>query len=275
VATFQCRWALPIAIGTTLGGCGIGVPELQDFGGRDSQIFMVQSIVHNINCELREAFHDLYDKRPNGTFMDNWGVQILLSLDITEKTSVAPSATWSPTPSPLVTFTLAGGVSGSSQAQRTDKLHSFFTVKELIRANRCDAKGRPGGFMLMQSNLKLAEWLFDADAVQATRQADFNRGGLPADVLFHEVQFEVDTSASLTPGFKLNLVNVNDNGTFFSTNRNRAHDLQITLGPTDQKPAGASKSKHLPGPGSAAASVALAGDIGRSVGNAVKSALRP
>ena len=126
--------------------------------------------------------------------------------------------------------------------------------------------------MLMQSDLKLGEWLFDADAVQATRQADFNRGGLPADVLYHEVQFEVDTSANATPGFKLTLVNVNDGGQFFSTSRDRTHDLQITLGPTDQKPPG---SKSTPGPGSAAASVALAGAIGRSVGDAVKSALRP
>jgi hypothetical protein len=263
---------LALGSATMLGGCGLNVPELQDFGDRDSQIVMVQSIVHNINCELRDAFHDLYDKHPKGTFMDGWGVQILLDLDVTEKTSVAPSATWSPPPSPFLTFTLAGGISGSSQAERIDKLHSFFTVQELIRANRCDARGRPGGFMLMASDLKLNEWLFDVEAVQATRQADFNRGGLPADVLYHEVQFEVDTSANATPGFKLSRVNVNDGGQFFSTSRNRTHDLQITLGPTDQKPPG---SKSGPGPGPAAANVALAGAIGRSVGGAVKSVFRP
>jgi hypothetical protein len=74
-----------------LGGCGLNVPELQDFGARDSQIFMVQSIVHNINCELRDAFNYLYDKNPNGTFTDKWGIQVLLDLDITEQTSVAPA----------------------------------------------------------------------------------------------------------------------------------------------------------------------------------------
>jgi hypothetical protein len=257
---------LPLGIATLLGGCGLSVPELQDFGDRDSQIVMVQQIVHNINCELRGALHDLYDKQGR-TFMDNWGVSVLLSLDIVDTTTVAPSATWSPPPSPTVIPSLAGGVSGSSKAQRTDKLHSFFTVKELLQAKRCDY--RPGGFMLMQSDLKLAEWLFDTYTVQVTRQADFNRGGLPADVLFHEVQFEVDTSANVTPAFKLTLVNVNDSGQFFSTSRNRTHDLQITLGPTDQKPPGKSGLAA----GSAAANIALAGAIGRSVGDAVRSTL--
>jgi hypothetical protein len=260
---------MPLGMATMLCGCGIGVPELQDFGNRDQQIVMVQGITRNIRCELRDAFNDLHDK-VGGTFMDGWGVSVLLDLDITEKSTVSPSATWSPPPSPTVIPTLAGGVSGSSSAERDDKLHAFFTVKQLIQAKRCDV--RPGGFMLMQSDLKLAEWLFDTYTVQATRQADFNSAGLPADVLYHEVKFEVDTSANATPGFKLKLVNVNDSGQFFSTSRNRIHDLQITLGPTDQKSAG---PKAGFASGSAAATVALAGAIGRAVGSAVSSAIRP
>lgn len=262
------RWSLPLGIATLLGGCGFVVPELQDFGDRDQQIVMVQQIVHNINCELRSAFHDLYDKERR-TFLDNWGVSILLDLDISDKTIVAPSVLWSPLPSPTVVPTLAAGVSGSSSAERIDKLHSFFTVRQLLGMQRCDF--RPSGPMLMQSDLKLGEWLFDTYTVQVTRQADFNRGGLPADVLYHEVKFEVDTSANATPAFKLKLVNVNSSGQFFSTSRNRVHDLQITLGPTNQKTAG---SKPGLATGSAAADIALAGAIGRAVGNAVNSALR-
>ena len=263
------RAILPFIVGSLVSSCGIGVPEIQDFGDRDAQIVLVQSIVHNINCELRDAFADLYAKNPGGTFMDKWGVQILLDLDLTEKTSLSPSATWSPPPSPFLTFTLAGGITGSSQAERIDKLHSYFTVKQLLKANRCDDKARPGGFMLMQSDLKLEEWLFDATAVQLTKQANFNEGGLPADVLYHEVQFQVDTSANVTPGFKLTRVNVNNGGTFWMTSRNRTHDLQITLGPAS----GGSKSG--PAPGSAAANVALAGAIGQAVGNAVRPSLAP
>ncbi|MGY4225020.1 hypothetical protein ACVMIH_002381 [Bradyrhizobium sp. USDA 4503] len=251
-----------------LGGCGLAVPELQDFGSRDQQIVMVQEIVHNVNCELRQAFNELHDKQ-GPTFMDGWGVSILLDFDITEKSTVAPSATWSPIPSPTVIPTLAGGVSGSSQAERDNKMHAFVTVGELLKAKRCDY--RKGGFMLMQDNLKLTEWLFDAWTVQATKQADFTSGGLPADVLYHEVKFEVDTGANVTPSFKLRLVDVNDSGPFFSTSRNRVHDLQITLGPTDQ---GKGPSKKV-GPSQAAANVALAALIGRSVGSAVRTALRP
>jgi hypothetical protein len=262
------RWALPMALATLGGGCGFAVPELQDFGTRDQQIIFVQEIARNIHCELRDAFYKLREKQGQ-TFMDGWGVSILLDLDIVEKSSLSPSATWSPPPSPTVIPTLAGGLTGSSQSERDDKLHSFFTVKQLLREGPCS--GRPNGFMLLQGDLKLTEWLFDTYTVQATKQADFNAPGLPADVLFHEVKFEVDTSANLTPAFKLHLVNVNDSGTFFSTNRNRTHDLQITMGPTSEGKGKSPKS----GSGLTAADVALAGLIGRSVGNAVNSALRP
>ena len=125
-------WALALGIATMLGGCGLNAPELQDFGDRDSQIVMVQSIVHNINCELRDAFHDIYEKRPNGTFMDNWGVRSCWIWMSPKKTSVAPSATWSPPPSPFVTFTLAGGISGSSQAEQLTSCIRFYG-KELLR----------------------------------------------------------------------------------------------------------------------------------------------
>jgi hypothetical protein len=266
--TSKYRWALPLGIATLLGGCGFAVPELQDFGDRDQQIVLVQEIARNIRCELRDAFYKLHD-RQGPTFMDGWGVSVLLDLDIVEKSSVSPSATWSPPPSPTVIPTLAGGLSGSSQAERDDKLHSFFTVKQLLREGPCSV--RSNSFMLLQGDLKLTEWLFDTYTVQATKQADFNAAGLPADVLYHEVKFEVDTSANVTPAFKLHLVNVNDSGTFYSTNRNRTHDLQITLGPTSQGKTSSSKSAS----GLTAADVALAGLIGRSVGNAVNSALRP
>jgi hypothetical protein len=260
--------ALPLGIATLVGGCGFVVPELQDFGNRDQQIVLVQEITRNIHCEVRDAFYKLHN-RVGPTFMDGWGVSVLLDLDIIEKTAVSPSATWSPPPSPTVIPSLAGGVSGSSQAERDDKLHSFFTVKQLLREGPCDT--RSDGFMLLQGDLKLTEWLFDTYTVQATKQADFNSAGLPADVLYHEVKFEVDTSANATPSFKLHLVNVNDNGQFFATNRNRIHDLQITLGPTSQnKPAPSRSASSL-----TAADVAFAGLLGRSIGNAVRSALNP
>jgi hypothetical protein len=221
---------------------------------------------------VRDAIHAYYGRHNyQPTFMDDWGIQILLDLTITEKSGVSPSTTWAPPPSPAVLFTLAAGASASSEALRTDKLHSFYTVREILAMNPCGAS-RDGGFMLMERDLKLTDWLFDAAAVQYTRQADFNRSGLPPDVLFHEVKFNVETTGNITPAFKLSLVNVNDSGSFFSTSRNRSHDLQITLGPTDQ--GGKGKSKSKPRPSTAAADIALAGAIGRSVGEAVRSALR-
>jgi hypothetical protein len=271
IANLRC--ALTLAIAATVGGCGLYVPDLQDFGPRDAQIVMVQGIVKNVDCELRDAFFSLYSMNNYHTFMDHWGISVLLDLDITEKSTVSPSATWLPPPGNFLTFTLAGGISGSSQAQRIDKLHSFFTVQEVVNAGPC--RERPSGPMLMENDLKLADWLFDVDTVQRTRQANFNRKGLPDDgVISHEVSFEVDTSANVTPGFKLTRVNVNDNGDFFTTSRNRVHDLQIVLGPTDQSEPGGIR-RGRPGPGTAAANLAQAAAIGRAVSDALRNALRP
>lgn len=143
----HARALLP-GVAVVLSGCGLGVPEIQDFGDRDQQIVMVQQITRNVHCELRDAFSDLHDKGGR-TFFDkeNWGVSVLLDLDNTEKSTVSPSVTWSPPPGPTVTPSLAAGVSGSSQSERDDKLHAFFTVRQLLREKRCDV--RPGGPMLM------------------------------------------------------------------------------------------------------------------------------
>ncbi len=257
-----------------LSSCGTYVPEIQDFGNANDQIVMVQSIVHNITCEVRNAINTLYQNRQH-TYMDDWGVQILLNLTITEKTGVSPSVNWMP-PSPAsAIFSLATGGSLSSEATRTDKLNSFYTVRELRRLNFCDAEARPGGLMLMQSDLKLVEWLLDTTTIQETKQANFNNRALDKDVIFHEVKFDVTSSGDLTPSWKLTRATVNS-GTFLTTSRDRSHDLQITFGPTDQNDPipGKPKSKSRSGPGFAASNTALSGDIGASVGNAVKRALQ-
>jgi hypothetical protein len=128
--------------------------------------------------------------------------------------------------------------------------------------------------MLMQSDLKLTEWLEDALAVEYTRQADFKNKNISKSVLFHEVKFDVASSGTLNPAWKLTRATIN-NATLFSTSRDRAHDLQITIGPTstDDPVPGRAKGKSKPSPGNIAANTALSGDIGASVGDAVKRAL--
>jgi hypothetical protein len=132
------RSLITLITGISLGGCGLFVPEIQEFGDQNYQIQMVQAIVHNITCEVRDSVNDLYSNRTH-TYMDDWGVQISLDLTLVEKSDLAPDVSWMP-PSPAsAMFTLSSGIDLSSEATRTDKLNSFYTVRELLRLGYCDA----------------------------------------------------------------------------------------------------------------------------------------
>ena len=58
------------------------------------------------------------------------------------------------------------------------------------------------------------------------------------NVLSHEVTFEVISSGNITPAWKLVRANFNQSGSFFTTSRDRKHDLIITFGPLDTSQSG-------------------------------------
>jgi len=146
---FAAIFLLPLASGS----CGTYVPEIQEFPG-DSVTGqqLVQMIVQNITCEVQDAVNDVYSKHTS-TFLDTWGVQITLSLQVEEKAGVTPVVNWLP-PSPAsAIFNLAGGGTLSSDATRIDKLNSYFTVQELRKLGYCDPASRRSG-QLLRAGLK-------------------------------------------------------------------------------------------------------------------------
>jgi len=92
----KCGFAVAILLGIApmFGGCGTFVPEIQE--NRADKVAgqqLVQSIVYNITCEVQDAIDKIYnnrDHRREHTFLDSWGVQIALSLQVEEKSSVNP-----------------------------------------------------------------------------------------------------------------------------------------------------------------------------------------
>jgi hypothetical protein len=85
-------------------------------------------------------------------------------------------------------------------------------------------------------------------------------------VLSHDIKFEITTSGNVTPSWTLTRVTVNPSGPFFSTSRDRTHDLTITLGPGD-------KTGFL---GRAAADASVSIQIGNAVASSIQSlAVRP
>jgi len=247
------------------------VPGLQEFpGGPAEGQRLVAAILTNVKCEVQDAIDDLHRVQKK-TFIDDWAVQVSLSLQVSERTAVAPAAVWSP-PSPASSlFILSGGGNASAEATRINKVGSFYTVRELMRIGRCHPEARPNGPFLLQSNLKLNEWLVDTVTVGNIGAVDFARSVPDKDVIQHQVKFEVVSGVSANPTWVLTRVAVNPAGTtLFAASRNRTHDLTITLGPVNLEKIPGLKPRLVPS--RAAANAALAADIGIAVGNGVKRA---
>jgi len=242
----------------------------------------VQAIVTNVTCEVQNAVHQVYTDYEH-TFLDNWGVQITLSLTIEEKSAVNPTVNWLPPSPPSAIFNLGAGGTLSAGATRIDKLNSYYLVSEL-RYRACDPRNRPGGAFLMQSDLKLKEWLYDVISTSVTGTVPYERntptGPFKQNVVSHQVKFEVLSSGNVTPGWKLTRVSINPTGTFFATSRNRTHDLLVTFGPAEKAlvetiVGGRKRMVVTAGPSTQAAFSHLSSEIGVAVSNGLKSALLP
>jgi hypothetical protein len=284
-----------------LSGCGLRVPEIQDFGDSTDGELFVEQIVSNVNCEITEAVKYVVaqDKKlaaANGgvrqaKWFDGWGVQTTLSLTLDEKGGVNPTVNWLP-PSPVTSvFNLGATATLSSDANRVDKLNSYNTVKQFLAAKECK---RPGGPFLLQSDLGLREWLVDVilgvntGVITFPTAASFNN-----NVISHELKFDITSSAGLVPGWKLTKVSINQTGAGLTLSRERTHDLTITLGPTAATPVGQKpatdanghlvlkngkpimETVYASGPSGMASDAHLASQIGSSVASAVKAALQP
>ena len=257
-----------LAMSAALGACGTHVPNISEFSGdKVSEQQLVQKIFQGVTCELRDAVNNFYEKqRRKHLYLDDWGAQLTLTLTIEERSELNPTALWIPNK----IFSLFGGVDVSSDATRIDTINSFHTVQELRELKSCTPEERPVGPFLLESDLKLENLLFERQTARDTGQvnrpeAEQAEGGKNA--IQHEVKFIVVSSGSITPTWKLSRVwAVNPTGFFLAALRNRTQDLLITLGPTEPN-----RTALAP----AAASVAIASQIGIAVSNSVRTATPP
>lgn len=265
-----------VAICLMTSACGTYVPPLQEYTDDKTRGNLVNAILLNVTCEVQDALHDILEtdranyrrgiyREPLAQFLNDWGVQIALSFTIDEKGTLATGL--SGTPSAIASLT--GNFGGSATATRIDKLNSFYAVREISR-ERCVEGTRPGGSFMMQSDLKLKEWLKINITSSGTGLIVFptvNEGPYKQNVISHQVKFVVETNGSFTPGWKLTQVLINQGNDFLSASRTRTHDLTITLGPLDKE----QLSKGRIAPSRAAENSALASDIGLSVANNLRA----
>jgi hypothetical protein len=241
-----------------LGNCGTYVPDIQEPPfGQGAQQELVNAIVTSVHCEVVNAIVDLYSKqkryrdlRPIANRMSTWGVQMALTLRTRENSTLNPSAVW--TPISLASFTLGASATVSSEAIRTNILNFYYSVAELRARGTCTTGVQPysgATSLLIQSDLKFGDWLFDQVTTAATGETQVptsTTGPLKQNVLSHEVSFEVVSSGGITPAWKLTEALVNQSGTFLQGTRDRTHSLLITMGPGDNAGLkGAAKDAHL------------------------------
>jgi hypothetical protein len=283
-----------------LSACGTYTPDIVEFwGDKYDEGRIVNAIVRRVRCEIREAVQSVIrlDKEAAvnenqgfryAKWFESWGAQVTLTLTIDEKTSLNPGAVFNTPMMPTKTwfpwgisvpgtqsYSLGLGGKFSSNATRIDKINSFYTVADLLLENpenrSCASSDMPGSYLMVQSDLKLKEWLNAAVTPGLTGEIDFPEkpgGPTSKDVISHQVKFVIDTSGDVTPTWRLVRITANGAGPLFNADRTRTQDLTITFGPTEQK------RKDMPaGPTTPAQNAHLASQIGLSVANNLNGTL--
>jgi hypothetical protein len=273
------KHVLPLMIGIalTLAGCGTRVPELQENPWNHGGERLVQAIAQSIHCEIRNAVYAVkqedkknepYNKRLIAAWLDSWGAQVQITLTADEFGSFGPSGSYSP----MQIFFLGLGANLSSEATRVDVLNFYYTVAELQEAGPCSPQliaenaNHPMGSLLIQSDLKLREWLFSVVFGNLTGDIPINANMTnqnAKNALSHEITFKIITSGNITPSWKLVHATINSSPPLFMASRTRTHDLLITFGPNVQ---GQGMTNSL-GPNTPAANANLAQQIGIAVRN--------
>jgi hypothetical protein len=280
-----------IIIGLMLTGCGLRVPEIQENPWNEvGAELLVQKIVQSIHCEFeklasyirgkdieiqRKVFEKTGFVQPLSTdWLLGWGAQMQISLTVDEKSTLSPSGSWSP----MKVFFLGLGATASSEATRIETLNYYYLIKDLINAKEASCPSRIEdaaiGSLLIESDLKLTEWLSAVVLGQGTGEISFPQPppataqSVPTakNSFTHEVKFEIFTSGNITPMWKLALSTINPTGIFFSTSRDRTHDLLITFGPNVQATVNGQVTNSL-GPNTPAAGSFLASQIGLAISN--------
>jgi hypothetical protein len=208
---------------------------------------LVQAIIVSIHCELKDAVtgvinDDIITAKANralyAEFLQKWGVQVALTLQLDEKTTISPNAVALPAAALSSVFTLNGGLSGTADSTRVDKMNFYYKVSELYlgRNQKCYRDDNPpADSLLIQSDLKLREWL--SMMITGVASGHVTSVG-KQNVLSHQITFDVATSGNITPTWKLITATINQSGTFFTTSRDRKHDLIVTFGPLDMTQSG-------------------------------------
>lgn len=248
------RYCLPIlcAISLTASGCGTYVPELDPLNTQPGNwANFINTVALNVKCQLRNAvLHE--EAGVDAAWMRKWAAEVTLTLNITEKTGVAASATTSElfpsvvrkfvngtsvtTPQSFV-FGFGGGY--TQTAGRIVAMTWYDDFKEFEGAP--DTCATVDGVRL-DGDLKIEEIIFAAAWGGTNRgsMSRMNNPNGPYQNVQQTVTFDIEASANATPTWHYVNVAVMPTGTLLNVDRDRKDQLLITLGPPAAKAKGSS-----------------------------------
>jgi hypothetical protein len=101
-------------------------------------------------------------------------------------------------------FSMGLGISGSSAATRTDTLTAVYKLSDFAKGEpkgfSCIPVQTANGFLFVQSDLKLRQWLYEALLPQFTGVVQYpssSNANVKNGFITHDVKFEIVTGASL------------------------------------------------------------------------------
>ena len=258
-----CGLVFSAAIALLVGGCGLYVPEMQEwYEPPDLQKVTENRIINHIKCELHKGVDDAIDKyygagKRSGykaEWIKDWLGTVTLKLTVDEKSSSNPGLSWVSALSDTKTFTLGAGANGSADATRIETISFTYPLRDLRLAGRIVNPCENNGAVLIEGDLKI--WQFLDKKVFLSTVPGTIVG--PYSAFSYQVTFVVVYGATVTPSWKLVEFTVNPDSPFLSATRTRTHDVTITIAP----------------PGDVAAAEAASIHNAALIGQAVASAIR-
>lgn len=223
-----------------LAACGTYAPPIAEYWDHGADELTASG---NLELKIRQQIYcDIVDAVINARNKDylpkGWAVQVTLDLQVDETGAINPGATFINPLRGTDTFSTGLGASLSSQGTREDKFGAYWSLDRLTdpRQTPCGRDRLQGSSLLLESDLGIKEWLFDAlyadywnPSSELTKNAD---PAFKQEYLSYHVKFVVISTGTATPTWKLvRFTSGNGNLPLLSANRTRTHDLLMTFGP--------------------------------------------
>ncbi len=252
------RFAAAAILAGILTGCATYPPRHEEFWARGdfTTAQKVTSVAAQVKCELGKAVQQL--NANNEKWINSWGALVTFTLDTTEKIGFGPGvALHKPLPTAVTSFPglsdvttdqiFSAGFGGqfSSEAERKSSVIFFYTAQELqkmdVQGKSCVPTVPTPGYLFVESELGIPEWVFATASLQTSGLAKFptlkaEKGYLNQNAISETIKFHVVSSASATPIWKLVRVSANEDTKLIEGSRDRTQQLDITLGPLEAAP---------------------------------------